>query len=97
MKIKLTEFQKNGRVRCAMDYETFTPRIDSLLKNLHGAAVHTGSTPQRIKDQMVRTHRISQLENELGIAIHEEDYEGAAALRDRINTLRIGEDMTQDD
>ncbi len=93
----LTEFQKNGRVRCAEDYEAFAPNIESLLKNLHGAAVHTGSVPRRIKDQMARSHRIRQLENELGIAVHEEDYEAAAALRDRICSLRLGGDHQEDE
>lgn len=93
----LAEFEKNGRVSCSHDYETFQPFIQPLLKSLHGAATHTGKIPARIKDSMVRSHRVNQLEEELATAVDEEDYEAAVALRDRIRDLRSGKEAEVDE
>lgn len=43
------DFIKSGKFGCDKCYETFGDKIDSLLKNIHGANEHVGSNIKQIK------------------------------------------------
>ena len=49
---------------------------------------HHGKTPERAEKRETETHTISDLEQQLSLAVAREDYERAAKLRDQIKQLR---------
>lgn len=42
------DFANNGKLGCAECYNTFSNRLDSILKNLHGTEKHIGRKPKNI-------------------------------------------------
>lgn len=89
------QFATNGRVGCPTCYETFDDLIAPLLARIQRGTKHLGRTPKNtpapqsppaapwrnLADQLKR------LEDELVRAIHNEQYEDAASLRDQIKHL----------
>ena len=82
------DFKKTGRLGCASCYETFSEALDSLLKNMHKGTQHVGKVPSRLVKSMEREQQLKELQRELRKAVSEENYEDAAAIRDRIRTLQ---------
>ncbi len=85
-KCKMTydEFQKVGKLGCDKCYETFEEKLGGLIKRLHGNIEHHGKAPKRSK---ISSREIETLRVGLAKAIHEENYEMAAELRDKIRLL----------
>ena len=44
----LSDFFDNGKFGCAECYDTFSNKLDSILKNLHGTSKHIGRKPKNI-------------------------------------------------
>ena len=42
------DFVNNGKFGCAECYDTFSNKLDSILKNLHGTSKHIGRKPKNI-------------------------------------------------
>lgn len=82
------EFKNRGRVGCSNCYVSFEPELNSILKAVQHAESHNGKIPVSLRERLGRTQEIVQLENELQQAVAEERYEEAAAIRDRIRSLR---------
>ncbi len=82
------EFERRGRFGCPECYTTFADMLSDVLKRLHRDSHHVGKvpasaiTPDYLRSQMAHT------EAEMDAAIARENYEEAAALRDKITTLR---------
>ena len=55
------QFAKNGKFGCGECYNTFSSRIESVLKNLHGSAKHRGRAPQRLAE---KTTKLSENDND---------------------------------
>jgi protein arginine kinase activator len=85
--IKFVEFRNTGRLGCPHDYAEFREELTPLLENIHGETRHCGKTPRRLPQNKQTQSELMQLRNRLKQAIHKEDYEEAARLRDRIRTL----------
>jgi protein arginine kinase activator len=85
--IKFVEFRNSGRLGCPHDYTEFREELAPLLENIHGETRHCGKTPRRLPQNKQNQSELIQLRNRLKQAIHKEDYEDAARLRDRIRTL----------
>lgn len=88
------EFTKIGKFGCANCYETFSNRIDPILKRLQGANRYTGKRKEKtsiIKLEKTEIHpeenKLEQLQSQLKKAIQEEKYEEAAKIRDEIKKL----------
>ncbi len=95
------DFVNSGKFGCSNCYETFSKKIDPLLKKLHGANRHVGRgikgyvsnnktkkvVPTIKKSEEVKTTKLDELKNNLKIAIQEERYEDAAKIRDEIKKL----------
>ena len=87
----LEEIIESGRIGCAECYQTFCGELMPTIQNIHGKATHVGKRPQAFKREIPEKTRVEQLRDELQMAIKEEKFEDAAALRDQIRELSDGE------
>ena len=55
---------------------------------LEKSSPHTNKAPRRIRIEKERSRSISELQRKLGDALSQENYEGAASLRDQIRKLQ---------
>lgn len=58
-----------------------------MIRGMHKGAEHVGKVPQGLVFEQQRRERLADLRGRLDIAIHEEQYEIAAYLRDEIRQL----------
>ena len=82
------DFKKQGRFGCPSCYETFGTMLIPMLGNMHKGVTHLGKTPKRVLARRSVHERLSELENELTIAIKSERYEDAARYRDEIRQFQ---------
>ncbi len=81
----LAEFRETGRVGCADCYEALGEPLRELVRRLHGSAHHTGKAYQAPGAVAPGpTEGISELKERLRQAVEREQFELAAALRDRL-------------
>ncbi|MEI8012118.1 MAG: UvrB/UvrC motif-containing protein [Candidatus Omnitrophota bacterium] len=91
------DFRKFGRFGCAQCYIAFKAQLKALLKKIHGASVHLGKRPAREVPLAVpvetavpgalpapQEETMESLRVKLQEAVGREDFEQAAALRDKI-------------
>ena len=86
------DFKKVGRLGCSECYNTFKQSLLPLLKRIHGSNQHLGKSPDPVlvKEQKVSSKLQTDLETvrlELQKAVKKEEFEEAAALRDKIKFL----------
>lgn len=84
------EFQRSGKLGCSNCYELFGGKLEPLLKRLHGSVEHHGKLPNRISDTLKASIEIEDLKKQLTEAIHKEQYEKAAEIRDMIRSVESG-------
>jgi protein arginine kinase activator len=79
------EFQRLSRFGCAHCYEVFGPALDNWFQKIHGATRHRGRLPGRSEEKSPsnpETLDVADLQHKLARAVHDEDFEEAARLRD---------------
>ncbi len=86
------DFKKLGRLGCSGCYAVFRPRLAPLLKRIHGSSHHMGKSPnpEFAKEYKATTKVRDELEAakaQLERAVKAEEFEEAAALRDKIKFL----------
>ena len=86
------DFKKIGRLGCSECYQAFKASLLPLLKRIHGSNAHMGKTPdpEAVKEQKVSSKLHEELEAakaELAKAIKKEEFEEAAAMRDKVKFL----------
>jgi protein arginine kinase activator len=86
------EFASSGRFGCGACYQAFAPRLEALLRRIHGSAEHTGKVPLRRGAALSAAHEKDALRQQLDDAVKREAYEEAAILRDRIKELERGKE-----
>jgi protein arginine kinase activator len=85
------QFRQTGRVGCAECYQTFENELSGLIERAqNGGTHHTGKTPKRAGTSIDRQLLIQRLVKELDHAVAAEQYESAAKLRDRLNSMDLG-------
>ena len=87
--IKYMEFRADGRLGCPADYEVFRAGLVPILQRIHRATRHAGKAPRHRPDRFPPVNErgpsdLLGLRQQLRRAVEAEDYERAAALRDRI-------------
>jgi protein arginine kinase activator len=87
------EFTRQGRFGCGKCYDTFRPRLEHIMRKIHGASLHRGKIPEpaEARDGSSRPLPVKEeerLEAELAKAIECEDFERAAEIRDKLKSLR---------
>lgn len=92
-KLTFDEFTRLGRFGCGDCYRTFRPRLESIMRKIHGASLHRGKSPD-LPDVAERGEVLlpikeeERLETELRKAITAEDFERAAELRDKLKSIK---------
>ncbi|HTL69946.1 MAG TPA: UvrB/UvrC motif-containing protein [Candidatus Eisenbacteria bacterium] len=86
------DFKKVGRLGCGECYTAFRASLVPLLKRIHGSNQHLGKSPSpsSIKELKLSTKIHEELEaakQDLLKAVKKEEFEEAAALRDKIKFL----------
>jgi protein arginine kinase activator len=81
----------SGKIGCADCYTTFYDKLLPSLQRIHGKTRHEGKNPTIIKAEVTNVNPIEDLEEQLRIAIDEQNFEKAAQLRDKINELKEGQ------
>jgi protein arginine kinase activator len=84
-----SEFRETGRFGCPQDYQVFREGLVPLLDRIHGSSKHVGKVPERIDSDTAKERALLDLRTQLEEAIHREEYERAAELRDRIRTVEL--------
>jgi protein arginine kinase activator len=78
------DFKKTGRLGCSHCYEAFAASLKGLLRKIHGSNQHLGKIPNMENELFEQRKEIRRLREEMKRAIKAEEFEKAAALRDRI-------------
>ncbi|MBR7144940.1 MAG: UvrB/UvrC motif-containing protein [Lentisphaeria bacterium] len=79
----------SGKVGCENCYKVFAPLLSDVIKNMHSGSSHVGKQPAGKGHELELLHRkLAELQKKLQHSIEVEDYENAAALRDKINELK---------
>ncbi len=96
------EFVNQGKFGCEECYDTFSNKIDSLLKRLHGSSKYVGRKALNSNSKNIERNnkveekkksketKLEKLQNDLKKAIEEERYEDAAKIRDEIKNTQGG-------
>jgi protein arginine kinase activator len=86
------QFTRQGRFGCGDCYETFRPRLESIMRKIHGASLHRGRSPEFSQfddaEDVLPIKEEERLESELTKAIQSEDFERAAEIRDKLKSVR---------
>jgi protein arginine kinase activator len=81
------EFKKKGRLGCQNCYKTFKVQLLPLLRKIHSSVRHIGKLPLKLEKTAPTQLRKEELQRRLERAIHLEEYEEAARLRDEIKKI----------
>lgn len=93
------EFAQEGKFGCDKCYDTFSSKIDSLLKRLHGSSNYVGrkalnsnlnndiKSEEKASKKTEEESELEKLQNDLKKAIKDERYEDAAKIRDEIKKI----------
>ncbi len=85
-------FRKTGLLGCPDCYESFARQLESVIsRSQNGANAHVGRVPDQSSDLVDLQALRRSLIEELDRAVASEQYERAASLRDRLNTLTADE------
>ena len=86
------DFKKIGRLGCSQCYAAFKASLAPLLKRIHGANQHLGKSPnpefaKELKVSFKLHDELVAVKEQLSKAVKHEEFEEAAALRDKIKFL----------
>lgn len=82
-----TQFSQVGRFGCSDCYKHFKPRLEPLLRKVHGSTNHAGKVPHRTGGKIKTQRELGELRSKLQAAVQQENFEEAAVLRDKIREL----------
>ena len=86
--LTFAEFRQSGVLGCPGCYEAFMPQIGTVIERAQAGAVHhVGRAPMRLEGMADRAAMRTKLLQELDAAVAAEQYERAASLRDRLQSL----------
>lgn len=81
------KFKETGRFGCGNCYKVFGERLNPLFKKVHGNTSHTGKIPNRAGSRIKVQREVERLKQKLEEAVKSEEYEKAAAIRDKIREI----------
>lgn len=82
-----TQLRQRGKFGCEGCYNTWSPWAEKIVSSVQGRSAHTGKFPHSVGTQVKIERELDQLKKELAAAIHQERFEDAAKIRDRIREL----------
>lgn len=84
----ISQFKETGKFGCASCYDTFSSRLDAILRRVHaGNTKHTGKIPKRAGVSLQVKKEIHNYRAQLQQLIKTEQFEKAAEVRDKIKEL----------
>ena len=83
----LHDFLSTGKAGCPSCYREFGERLMPMFARIHGTMGHTGKIPVSAGSGAKRKRELDKLKHKLTKAIENQEFEEAAALRDRIKVL----------
>ena len=83
----LQDFKKVGRMGCSACYQVFNTEVATLLNSMHRGNKHIGKAPAGMFKTLELESELDDIKLELELAIHSEDFEKAAQLRDTIKKI----------
>ena len=83
------QFRRIGRLGCSECYHAFKKQLRHVVKAVHGSIQHMGKIP-RGKVSLKTNIEIEELKKKLRRAVELEEFEEAAALRDKIKEMEKG-------
>lgn len=87
--IVFEQFGKQSLLGCPNDYEVFQDALRPIIKKTHdNKTTHRGKVPSKIDTDVKSQRELLTLRKQLDDAIHNENYELAAELRDKIGQLQ---------
>jgi len=82
-------FRKGGLLGCPNDYDVFNETLKPMIEKAQGGNnKHIGKVPKKEPEDSKKHIEVINLRKQLEEAVHSEDYEKAAELRDRIKNLQ---------
>jgi len=87
-KLTFEAFIRQGRFGCGECYQAFRPRLETIMRKIHGSSIHKGKLPASGSNELIPVKEEERLERELKKAIESEEFERAADLRDKLSSLR---------
>ncbi len=106
--ITFAQISKGGRVGCAKCYDVFYDRLLPSIKRIHGNTIHTGkklrkpqlqsgeyTEPAKEPKAAAEPSQLEKLNEQMQIAVKNQEFEKAAQLRDQINELRANQGGNQ--
>ena len=94
--LSYSELREEGKLGCADCYQIFRPKIDVILKNIHGSSEHLGKVPVKAPKELLLRREIDELRRLQAEAIEREDFEKAADLRDKIRKAEADASLNQE-
>jgi protein arginine kinase activator len=82
------DFKKAGRLGCSECYNVFSEGLESLLKTMHKGTRHVGKRPHTLQTEAEVANKLKSLQKQLEKAIADENFEGAAQIRDEIKQAK---------
>ena len=92
--ISFKQFRSVGRLGCPQCYTSFHDQLLPLLESIHQETQHVGKCPPQTSESTLRHHELIRLRGELKVAIDKENYEEAALIRDRIQSIESRSEST---
>ncbi len=85
--LSFAQFSQVGRLGCSECFNAFKKSLKPILRCIHASSTHTGKLPSRVRQRVKRLRDLDQLKEEMQVKVHNEEFEEAAYLRDRIRTM----------
>ena len=85
-----SEIAKRGIVGCPDCYDTFYDELLPSIRKIHGNTQHNGKFPASAGKQLAIVNELESLQEQLNEAVSRQEFEKAAQLRDRRNSLKGG-------
>jgi|SRR5690625_4312105 len=87
--LTLSEFKHSGKFGCAECYESFSSRLDPILRRVHsGNTKHNGKIPKRQGGNLHTKKELESYQVRLKELVAQEEFEEAAIVRDKIKALK---------
>ncbi|MGE5484216.1 MAG: UvrB/UvrC motif-containing protein [Ignavibacteriales bacterium] len=81
------DFARIGKLGCGNCYEAFQKPLGGLLRRIHGSDRHVGKVPTKGDQGASARRELEDLRTQLSRAVEAEEYEKAAAIRDKIREI----------
>ena len=92
----ITQYKEKGLLGCPTCYDTFQDELELIIAKVQdNHTQHVGRSPAHSTFEQNRNLQIRRLLKQLKAAVHEEQYEQAAVIRDQLRDLHDSEEHNE--